>query len=84
MGDHEDGHALVAEAAEYLHNLVARLGILRAGRLVRQQQLGISHDGPGDGHPLALSAGKLVGKEVNPLPQSHGFQRFLRPCPPLL
>ena len=59
--------------------LIAGFGIQCTGRLVRQQHGGLSHHSPGDGHSLALAAGKLIGQKMNTFFQTHGLQRFLRP-----
>ena len=64
MGDHEDGHAVRIKAAEEVHDLPARLGIEVPCRFVGQENRGLIHDGPGDGHPFLFSAGGLAGKAV--------------------
>lgn len=67
MRDHDDGHALFAvELGEQLHHFLGSLGIERARRLVRQEDLGIGDQGAGDGHALLLSAGHLVGIVLRP------------------
>ena len=38
-----------------------QLGVQVGQRLVKQKQLGLAHDGPADGHALALTAGELRG-----------------------
>ena len=84
MGDHNDGHPLFAQTAENFHNLIARLRVQRTRRFVCQQQVGTAHNGPGNGYPLALAAGKLIGHKVDALFQSHRFQGLRRTLPPLL
>ena len=46
------------------HHAFAVHGVERAGRLVGQQQPAVADDRPGDGHPLALAAGQLVGVAI--------------------
>ena len=46
-----------------------------ARRLVRQQQRGIAYNRAGDGDPLLLPAGKLLGQVVHPFFQAHQFER---------
>ena len=84
MGDHQDGHALGAQAVKNFHDLFAGLAVQSAGGLIRQQQCRICNNGPGNGHPLALAARHLVGQEMDPVLQSHHFQGLLCPLPPLL
>ena len=53
-----------------------------AGRLVGQQDAGAVDQGPGDGHPLLLSAGKLAGMGVQPPAPPHLHQRLAGPGVP--
>ena len=76
MGDHDDGHALLIELLEDLHNLLAGFGVQCAGGFVRQQHLGVVHNRSGNGHTLALTAGKLGGLKVDPVAQAHSLQSF--------
>jgi hypothetical protein len=55
----------------------------RAGGFVGQQQGGAVDDRPGDGHPLLLAAGELVGFVVQPLAQPHLLQGCHGPLAPL-
>ena len=66
MRDHND--RLVEFPGSHLqqsHHLRARSGIQVAGRFIRQQHRRLGRNGPGDGHPLLLSAGKLIGIPVH-------------------
>ena len=67
MGDHDDGFALVVELAQEPHDLVARVRVEIAGRLVRQNDMRIVDQGTGDGHALLLAAGKLRGPVIEPI-----------------
>ena len=57
--DHDD-KAVARDLLENFHDLHARLGVQRAGRLVRQQNVRVVDEGAGDGDALHLAAGHLV------------------------
>ena len=48
----------------------AQLGVKVGKRLVKQKQLGLTHDGTADGHTLALPARKLGGFALQQLPET--------------
>ena len=73
VGDHHDGDAFIIELLEDLHDLLTGFGIQSAGRFVGQEHFWIIHDSSGDGHTLALTAGKLSGFEVHTFAQAHPF-----------
>ena len=75
MRDHDD-QAFPRDLADQFHNLYAGGGIERARRFVRQKDFGIVDQRAGDGHPLHLSARKLVGPLVHLLAQAYLFKRF--------
>ena len=85
VSDHDQGDLfLLIELREDVHDLRARLGVQVSGRLVRQDQGGIVQQRPGDGDPLLLAAGKLVGLVVRPALQPdrvQGAKGQLRPAP---
>ena len=65
MGDVDEGDAhLLLDALELDLHILAQLQVQGAQGLVQQQHLGPVHQGPGDGHPLLLSAGEGVGLAV--------------------
>ena len=66
--------------AEGFEDHLSRLGIEVAGGFVGQDEGGIVDQGPGDGHPLYLSSGKLIG-EMDPvgLLQSRRAEGLLGP-----
>ena len=70
-------------SAEELEDLVARLAVEVAGGLVGQQQRRPLDQGPGDGHPLALAAGHLVGAVAHAVGQPDPGERFGRAAAPL-
>ena len=57
---------------------LAGIVVQGAGWLVAQQQLGILGQGPGDGHPLLLTAGELCREVAHPVRQPHGAQHLRR------
>ena len=89
VGNDDDG--LAGGAAGILQQLQDALAgdiIQRAGGLVTEQELGVFRQRPGDGHPLLLSAGKLIGIGVGLVGQTDLFQQGPRlllrllPVPP--
>ena len=78
VGDHDDGAALLVQLLEQGHHLPAGLLIQRAGGLVGQQDRGVAHQRPGDGHALLLAAGELVGVVVHAVGKAHALQHLLR------
>ena len=62
------------QVGKHLHDGRAAGGIEIAGRLIGQDQAGIVDQGPGDGDPLLLAAGKLCGPVVGPVAQPNLFQ----------
>ena len=44
------------------HDILAGFGVQVAGGLVGQDDGGLGRQGPGDGHPLLLAAGEVVGQ----------------------
>ena len=79
VGDHDD-QPVLCHLLEQLHDLHGGLAVQRAGGLVGQQDVRVVDEGPGDGHPLHLAAGHLVGLFVHLVAQPDLFQRFLRPA----
>ena len=83
MGDEDDGFPPFAvQLVEKIHHGAAGLGVQRAGRLVGEQQRGITGHCPGDRNPLFLSAGQLVGLVLGAIPHPHHLQQFPRPRGP--
>ena len=60
----ERGVDPLAQLDDLRPHLVAQLGVQVGERLVHQQDLGLPHDGPANGHPLALAAGEGLGLAV--------------------
>ncbi len=65
MGDEEGrGADLDLDAADLVAQLHAHLGVERRERLVEQEDRRLDRQRPGEGHPLLLAAGELVGVAV--------------------
>ena len=58
--DHRDAR-FVMDAADLVAHLHPELGVEVGKRLVQQHRIGPDHQGPGQGDPLLLAAGELVG-----------------------
>src|SRR5205085_11364918 len=62
MGDVDGGAPEVdVEALDLDAHLDAKLGVEVRERLVEEKALRVAHDGPPQGHALALAAGQLAG-----------------------
>ena len=77
VGDHHD-QTIACDLLEQIHDLETCLGIQRAGRLVRQKDIGIVYQRTGDRDTLHLTAGKLGGSLVDVFLESDLFERFRR------
>ena len=61
MGDEHDGLArLLPDPQELEIHELARHGVERAEGLVHEEERGIVHEGPGNGHALPHASRKLV------------------------
>ena len=70
-------HAKVLLDPADLHlEVPAELGVNGAEGLIQEQHLGLGDNGPGQGHPLLLAAGKLAGVLVCLVLQAHNGQHF--------
>ena len=62
------------EGVQDLQHMPAGLGVQSAGGLIGHDDGGVGGDGPGDGHPLLLASGQVVGQilELAPSICVHG------------
>ena len=67
-----------------MQHLPAGAGVQGAGGLIRQNDGGLSGQGPGNGHPLLLAAGELTGQVAALIRQPHPLQGPDGPLMPLL
>ena len=70
--DDDEGMSIfLVQLANQVKQDLAVLAVEITGGLVGHNQLGAVHQRPGDGHPLLLAAGKLVGFVLQAVGQSH-------------
>ena len=81
VGYGDDGGALVVQFLEEVGYLPAGIAVQVAGGLVGEDHGRVAHQRPGDGHPLALPAGQLLGQVMHPVPETHPPQAPPRPAP---
>ena len=81
VGNH-DHQPVTGYRLQQIHDLHTGFRVQCAGGFIRQQNIGIVDQCPGDGHPLHLTAGHLIGLFVQLIAQAHILQSFLRPLPP--
>ena len=75
VGHVDEGDAQLLLHALQLHlHLLAELQVEGAQGLVEEQNLGLVHQGSGDGHPLLLAAGELVDPALAVALQVHQLQ----------
>ena len=70
VGDQDHRVAPVGQAGQVGHHRLAALAVEGAGGLVGEDHAAAVHQCPGDGHPLLLTAGQLVGPMVEALAQT--------------
>ena len=84
VADHQDCLAVfLRKPVDDVHDLVGAFAVEVAGRFVTEKEGRIGDDGPGDGHPLLLSAGQLAGIVLHAVGQSDDRQRGLDVFPAL-
>ena len=68
---------------QQFHHLDTGTAVQSSGGLVRQHDIRVIHQRPGNGHPLHLAAGHLIGLFVQLISQPHLCKRRNGPLPPL-
>ena len=77
MGHIDEGNAhLLLDTLQLVLHILPQAQVQRAQRLVQQQDLGPVHQRPGDGHPLLLAAGQLIGEPAALAVQPHQAQHI--------
>ena len=71
VGDDDHGGLLLRQGADDLQNLAGELRVQGGGGLIKAEDVRGQGQGPGDGDPLLLAAGELVGVVSRPLCQPH-------------
>ena len=78
VGHVDEGDAqLLLHALQFHLHLLAELQVEGAQGFVEKQDLGLVHQGSGDGHPLLLAAGELVDPALAVTLQVHQLQHGL-------
>ena len=78
MGYHYDGAAvLLVELVEQVHDLDTHLGVQVTGRLIGEDDVGVTYDRTGDGYTLALTAGELRREMSHTVAQADLLQHGL-------
>ena len=71
VGYHYDGAAvLLVELVKQVHDLDTHLGVQVTGRLIGEDDVGVTYDRTGDGHTLSLTTGKLRRKMAHTVAQA--------------
>ncbi len=83
MCDHDD-QPVLSDFLEQVHDLHRGMGIQGTCGFIRQEDLRVVHQCPGNGHTLHLSAGHLCRFLVELILQTHFLQCGSRPLFPLI
>ena len=84
VGDDHHGEPLGRQLPDDRKDLPHHGGVQGAGGLVEEDDLRLHGQGPGDGRPLLLAAGELVGVAESLFRHAHGFQKAHGPLIGLL
>ena len=76
MGYDDHGGFLLGKAADDLQNLAGQLRIQCGGRLVKAENVRMQRQCAGNGYPLLLTAGELVGIVICPVGKPHLRQKI--------
>ena len=77
VGDDDHGGVLVGQAPDHPEDFPGELRVQGGGGLVKAEDVRLHGQGPGDGHPLLLPAGELVGVVAHPVLEAHLGQQAL-------
>ncbi len=75
MGDDQHGHSGLRQFLHDAEDFANQFRIQSGGGFVEEQDLGVHGQGSGDGDPLLLAAGQLVGIGVRLFRQSNPRQK---------
>ena len=73
VGHKNDRVPFAVEDVEQSHDLLPGLAVEVSGRLIRKQDGGVGHKGPGNGNALALAARKFVRLMMGAVAQPDPF-----------
>ena len=77
MGDDDHGHLALRQGADDLEHLSGQLRIQGGGGFIEAEDVRCQRQGTGDGHPLLLSAGELVGVVPHPVAETHPYNQMM-------
>ena len=80
MGDDDHGGLAVGEVPQDTEDFAGQLRVKGAGGLIEAEDVRVERQRAGDGHPLLLTAGELVGVVACPLRQAHLGQQVTGLC----
>ena len=80
MGDDDHGGLAVGEVPQDTEDFTGQLRVKGAGGLIEAEDVRVERQCAGDGHPLLLTAGELVGVVACPLRQAHLGQQVTGLC----
>ena len=75
VGDDDRRHPPLACLVDHLHNGLGVRRVEGARGFVGEKQVALSDDRAGDGDPLALATGELIGKVTRPIADVDLLQR---------
>ena len=77
VGDHNHGHPGLGQGLHDVEHLADKFRVECRGRLVEEHELGLHGQCTGDGDPLLLAAGELLGVGMPPVAQPYPVQQCL-------
>ena len=77
VSDLDDGHALLIQFFQKLHDLFPLLRVQIPRGFVRQQKLRLNDQSPGNTHHLLFSTGELMGEELGFLRQFEALEHLV-------
>ncbi len=78
VGHHHDGTSvLLVELVKQFHDLDTHLGVQVTGRLIGENDVGVTYDRTGDGYALTLAAGELRREVAHTVAQAYLLQHGL-------
>ena len=75
VGDDNHGGPLLSQGTDHFQHFPGKLRIQGGGGLVKAENIRRQSQCPGNGHPLLLTAGKLMGIVSGPICQAHFLQQ---------
>ena len=76
VGHHDDGGAFLVEFLQQVHDFLAILGVEVTCRFIGEYELWTCHHGAGNGHPLLLTAGKLLREMLGAVADVHALHHL--------